>query len=104
MFVVYGDTGIREAATFWFISMDGNNGRTQLFLYFYFLLIGVNIVLGKDPIVRECSYPWKISARPLTLLFPFFSFLSGMVVLFVDSHMPNRSGLVDLRVRGVEHD
>ena len=73
MFVAHGDTGIREAVAFWFISMDGNNGRTRLFLYFYFLLIGVNIVLGKDPIVREYpSYPWRISARVINVAISVF--------------------------------
>ena len=39
-------------------------------MYFYLLLIGISIVLGKDPITRECSsYPTKIRARAIDGVF-----------------------------------
>ena len=61
MLVTFDDTGIRESTAFWFTSLGGNDGRTRLFFYCYLLLIGINMVLGKDPIIRECSaYPRSV--------------------------------------------
>ena len=65
MLAMFDDTGIRESASS-LISASGNNGRTRLFLYFYLLLVCGSIVLGKDPIIRECSaFPTKIGARAI---------------------------------------
>ena len=64
MLAIFNDTGMRESVASCLISIGGNNGRNRLFLYFYLLLVGVSIVLGKDFIIRECpGYPTKIGAR-----------------------------------------
>ena len=70
---MFDDTGIRESAASSLISTSGNSGRTRLFLYFYLLLVGGSVVLGKDPIIRECSaYPTKIGARAINGVFLVF--------------------------------
>jgi len=66
---MFDDTGIRESAASSFISIGGNNAGSRLFLYFYLLVCG-SIVLGKDPIIRECSaYSTKICARAINGVF-----------------------------------
>jgi len=61
------DTGIRESAA---SSLISTSGRTRPFFYFYLLLVCGSVVLGKDPIIRECSaFPTKIGARVINGVF-----------------------------------
>ena len=98
MLAMSDDTGIRESAA---SSLISTSGRTRLFLYFYVLLVCGSVVLGKDPIIRECSaFPTKIGARAINGIFYPEWFSSSQH----DSHIPGRGGLVNLRVRGVKHN